>query len=592
MEYEEYKYVGYKKTLKTMPKIIEESTIPEDYHGEAYKSVYRFNEDVLEYKSLAGLKKDLKFYADYLVLDIDDKDLQGAVASLGKAVDYLDYREVGYESWFSGSKGFHILIPTSQFKFQPTNDPEILKDMAIGLSTKININIDTSIYNVSRILRVKGSKHGKTGLYKVPLINPRIPLEEMQEMAKAPMKDPFPEPDDYVTNDTLMAVYSHRTNMTTINRTILPTEDVKGSKIFTHPKEGGRNEALYKIARKLARRSIGEAEGLFICEGWNKSLELPLSEVELKKTVMSAYTKGMNELVDEDNYKSQFFNAEKSLRSVKKAITNLKDTIVTTGYKSVDEYTMGFWKGDTIFMIARPGNFKTCIASSFLQRMSQSNGKKAIYFSMEMSPDRLNMRMMQSAENFNQKQLVDKVRSGYAFEKYKEKFKNVEVIGLSSLSIDMIIGLIDWFIEEKGEISAVAFDYLSLFRGCANNTEKTSQTITELKTRVAKAANCPTICLVQGRRAYEGDGGNIEIDRQGGKDSSSIEDSADYMLGFWNHKGDNYGRFLKSRAFNSEKYDENPYFKLYIDKPHMRLDDIKFLEKEEVPKFRQTSQGD
>lgn len=587
MEFSEYKYVGYKKKLNSIPLILEESTIPQDYDGERYKSVYRFNDDILEYKSLAGLKQGIKFYADYLVLDIDDKDLQGAVTSLGKVLEYLEFREVGYEAWFSGSKGFHILIPTSQFGFQPTDDADILKQMANGIAEKCKVKIDTSIYNVSRILRIKGSKHGKSGLYKIPLEDPTISLEAMQELAKAPIEDPFPEPDDYVMNDTLTAIYSHLTDVTKINRTILPTEDVKGSSIFTFPKEGGRNDACYKTSRKLARRSIGEAEALMIMEGWNRQLEQPLNETELKKAVLSAYTKGMNELVDESNYKSQFFNAERSLRSVKKAIINLKDTIVKTGYKEIDAYTMGFWKQDTIFIIARPGNFKTCIASNLLQRMGEQSGKKVIYFSMEMSPDRLNMRHMQNAESLNQVELIEKVKKGYAFEKYREKFKNVEVIGLSSLSIDMIIGLIDWFIEEKGEIGAIAFDYLSLFRGCANNTERTSQTITELKTRVAKAANCPTICLVQGRRKFEGDGGNIEISRDAGKDSSSIEDSADFMLGFWNHNGKQYGKFLKSRTFNSERFDENPYFEVDIDKPYMRLNDFKFLKRDEVPKFKQ-----
>ena len=589
MEYEQYKYVGYKKRLNEVPLIIEESMIPEDYDGERYKSVYRFDDTILEYKALRSIKKGVKFYADYLTLDIDDKDLQGAITSLGKALEYLDFREVGYETWFSGSKGFHILIPTSQFGFQPTDDADILKRMANGIAEKCKITIDTSIYNVSRILRIKGSKHGKSGLYKIPLENPRIPLEEMQALAVAPMEDPFPEPDDYVMNDTLTAIYHHITDETKINRTILPTEDVKGSNIFTFPRDGGRNDACYKSARRLARRSIGETEALMIMEGWNRQLEQPLDEKELKKTVLSAYTKGMNELVDESNYKSQFFNAEKSLRSVKKAITNLKDTIVKTGFKSFDEYTMGLWKGDCIFLIARPGNFKTCIASSFLQRMGENSGKKVIYFSMEMAPDRLNLRHMQNAEGFNQMEVIEKIKEGYAFDKYKEKFKNVEVIGLSSLSIDMVIGLIDWFIEEKGEIGGIAFDYLSLFRGCANNTERTSQTITELKTRVAKAANCPTFCLVQGRRKYEGTKGDVEIDRQAGKDSSSIEDSADFMLGFWRHGDKRYGRFLKSRTFNSEKYEEDPYFEVDIDKPHMRLNDIKFLEEHEVPKFKQPS---
>jgi hypothetical protein len=152
--------------------------------------------------------------------------------------------------------------------------------------------------------------------------------------------------------------------------------------------------------------------------------------------------------------------------------------------------------------------------------------------------------------------------------------------------------MIDWYLQEKGDIGAICFDYLSLFRGCANNTEKTAQVATELKTRVAKAANCVVFCLVQAKRSYEGVQGNIEIDKQSGKDSSSIEDSGDYLLGLWNNKDKDgkkvhYGRFLKSRAFNSAKYDEAPYFTTDFDKPSMKLNSIELVPYSKLPKFKQ-----
>ncbi len=194
------------------------------------------------------------------------------------------------------------------------------------------------------------------------------------------------------------------------------------------------------------------------------------------------------------------------------------------------------------------------------------------------------MRHMQKSEGMTQGQVIKAVQDGHEFSNYKKDFKDVEVIGLSSLTVEMVIGMIDWYLEEKGEIGAIAFDYLSLFKGCANNTEATAKVATELKTRVAKAANCVVLCLVQASRKYEGDGGNVEITKHAGKDSGYIEDSADYLIGSWNHEGKNYARFLKSRAFNNE-FGDNPYLELELNKPHMNLVDIKELET--VPKFNQ-----
>ena len=590
MIFEEYKYVGFKTRLNDAPIIKDVDEVFHTGQGERYQSIYRFNSEILEKKSLSSIKKGTTFYADYLVFDIDSSELTDAYASMQKLVEYLEFREVGYETWFSGSKGFHVQIPTSQFEFKPTDDHKILAKMSLEISTACGITTDSSIYNVTRIFRMPGSLNLKSGLYKIP-VNPNTPLVQMLEDAKAPMENPYPDPDDYGVNDVLTKLYHGAMDEVRINRQITPTEEPKGSKLFVTVKEGGRNDACYKLARKLARRSVGEKDALKICAWWGMSLPEPMNEREVKKTVASAYTKGMNELVDEESFHTQFFDAERSLKSVRRMVSNLKNTIIKTGFDFIDNYTMGLYKGDVVFLIARPGNFKTCVASCILQKISQTTGKKTLFFSMEMSPDRLSMRFMQAGEKMTQLGVLDAIKKGHSFSEYRKKYKDVEVIGLSSLTIEMVLGMVDYYLEEKGEIGAIAFDYLSLFRNCANNTEATAKLATELKTRVAKAANCVVFCLVQGKRVYEGSGGNIEIDKQAGKDSSSIEDSGDYLIGMWNHEGKHYGRFLKSRAFNSGRYKEGPYMEFKLDKPKMLLKDVKQVKGEALPEFKQVPRG-
>lgn len=592
MNHAEYKYVGYKYSLSSIPKIAELGSFGLKDQEEFYQSIYKFNEDVLAYKSLGNLKSDITFHADYLVFDIDSKKLQNAYENMTMLTEHLSIREICFETWFSGHKGFHVMVPTCQFDFEPTNNPDILKSMAIECARNWNVNIDEKIYNVTRVFRMPGSVNKKSGLFKIP-ITPFMGLDDILELAKAPQENNYPEPDDYPKNDLLLKVYRAIINEPKINRTILPSEEPKkGRSILVRAGEGDRNDALYKMARSLARRGIVEVDALSFCGWWSEGmLEKPIEARELTKTVMSAYTKGMNELVDESNYAAHFFDIQRSLSGAKRMISNLNNTIIRTGYDFMDNYTMGLYKGDVVFIIARPGNYKTCILSSLLQRVAKTTKKKTLMFSMEMGPDRLNLRHMQSAEHMSQLQVVKALKDGHKFTVYQDAFKDVVVIGLSSMSVEMVLGMIDWYLEEKGEIGAIGFDYLSLFRGCASNTENTARVAVELKTRIAKAANCATFCLVQAARRYEGRQGNVEIGREAGKDTSSIEDSGDYILGAWSHNGKIYGRWLKSRAFNSERYYEAPYFEWKINKEQMRLDNMVLLSGDSIPQFQQVSRG-
>lgn len=588
---EEYKYVGHKYSLTTIPKIAVIGSFGLRGKGELYQSIYRFNSDIADYKSLGNLKSGITFYADYIVFDIDSEKLQKAYEDMVCLTDHLDMIEASYETWFSGSKGFHVMVPTCQFGFEPTNDSGILKNIALECARKWEISIDTKIYNSTRVLRMPGSLNLKSGLFKVP-VKPSMQMDEILELAKSPKENPYPDSDDYTKNDILTAVYHRVINEPKVNRVVMPVEDPKkGRSLFTRVSEGGRNEAAYKIARGLARRGIVESDALVICRAWSNDLDKPMDEIELQKTVISAYTKGINELVDESNYGNHFYDVKRSLGSVKRLVSNLNNTIIRTGFKFIDNYTMGLWRGDMIFIFARPGNFKTAVLSSILKNIAMTTKKKALFFSMEMSPDRLNMRHMQSAEGMDQRQVLKAIKSGHKFENYIKEFEHVVVIGLSSLTIEMVLGMIDWYLENHGDIGAIGFDYLSLFRGCANNTEKTAVVATELKTRVAKAANCPTFCLVQAKREYQGTKGNVETDLQAGKDSSSIEDSGDYVIGLWRHGTERYGAFHKSRAFNSQDFEENPYFKLNMDKEYMRINSFEYLDEFNVPTFDQVQRG-
>ena len=160
---------------------------------DCFTSMYRFQQDfrdhVLQTKSVRGCNK-LECFADYLFFDIDDpEDLNAATLAAQTLVRGLlsmakpEHIVVA----FSGCKGFSIGIVSSLFGFVPsTTLPNEMKIVAEQLASLFSVEIDTKIYESSRLWRLENTRHSKTGLYKTRLDTKKFPtmsLEEIQTLA-------------------------------------------------------------------------------------------------------------------------------------------------------------------------------------------------------------------------------------------------------------------------------------------------------------------------------------------------------------------------------------------------------------------------
>jgi len=94
------------------------------------------------------------------------------------------------EIYFSGSKGFHIIVPCEVFDPQPW--PLMLKlykKMAYNARCQGVEFIDAGVYTKRRLLRLVNSLHGKSRLYKIPLYHKELMhlrTDKLLEMAKQP----------------------------------------------------------------------------------------------------------------------------------------------------------------------------------------------------------------------------------------------------------------------------------------------------------------------------------------------------------------------------------------------------------------------
>lgn len=143
----------------------------------------------------------------YVWFDFDSHD--GGVAALADTRAFISWLGIQPDDLvvcYSGSKGFHVGVPFSATGIPPSND---LHSKLHGLATQLKAQfktLDTTIYNANRKFRALGSRHPKTGLYKIALRSGSIlslTLEEIKLIAKTRGSLEIPEPKNIPISDHL-----------------------------------------------------------------------------------------------------------------------------------------------------------------------------------------------------------------------------------------------------------------------------------------------------------------------------------------------------------------------------------------------------
>ena len=274
------------------------------FDGDIYSTVYRYDsKDQNTANFIAPL---------YLDLDIDDiehnfnkikQDLALVLRRL-KTVFHLSDKDI--ELYFSGSKGFHILVSHVIFGFEPSRDiNKQYKKVAVDLKTyTVNKTVDTKIYDNKRLFRVPKTKNHKTGLYKVPVTYEKIKemktYAELKEYASSP-KSSRP----YIYKYNVKAREAFDELIEKIDAEEKAKINTKLAKEFIQKREllpcvqyilkngcakGQRNNTTVALANSLFQIGKDFDEVLEIITYWNlEKNEDPLDQSEIRTTVMSAY---------------------------------------------------------------------------------------------------------------------------------------------------------------------------------------------------------------------------------------------------------------------------------------------------------------
>ncbi len=208
--------------VRNRNKILDYKLFELDESEEAYLSHFCFDHKLVEHVKTTGSVKGFRglHIAEDIVFDFDGKkdgsDLEEVRKEVVKFIQFLFHQfeiEANYLGiYFSGSKGFHVCIP---IEFINNAEPhkefaKIINRFANKLTEGFNF-IDLSMYDQFQLVRLTGSKHSSSGLYKIPLaVNELVnnTASEIKTLAQIPRTEIREEPEEIIGNKLLTELYT------------------------------------------------------------------------------------------------------------------------------------------------------------------------------------------------------------------------------------------------------------------------------------------------------------------------------------------------------------------------------------------------
>jgi hypothetical protein len=297
-------------------------------HYGCYATYFFFSDEVLTYMSaqesaptIAGYEG--KVWAPFLPIDLDHPDLGPALEAARHLASFLLERwqidPGGIHVYFSGSKGFHLMLDTRLFgKILPSKNLPLIFDsmrrhLALEIPESFRETIDLAIKDRVRLLRLPNTMHEKSKLYKVSLS-----LEELRQWSPAEIREcaqalrpltltdetGFISQADVKENRAAGELFQHvRRQLKKLTRKPFPYRFRRQADLArltfpcaalqaiweNHIEPGYRNNCAIRLASELRLLGLSEDEANDKLFEWNERNDIELPSDELANVVRSAY---------------------------------------------------------------------------------------------------------------------------------------------------------------------------------------------------------------------------------------------------------------------------------------------------------------
>lgn len=543
---------------------------------DCYRTVYRYPDAFKSHfddkRSVSGYTGPV--YADYFPIDIDSSDLEKALQETRRLLERL---HINYDvdlsqirCFFSGAKGFHVMIPDESIGWEPSDKlPQIFKRMAEELLE--GIEYDGSIYDVVRLFRFANSINSKTGLYKIPLEPREIlhsELSQIIEMAKTPRNLVYCDCERSVELRSVYQEAKQRLDERPAEiKTIRPAKQkLCYLNILDGVSQGWRDNCALRLVSHFFKQGLSEDIVTSIIRTWNGKCDPPIPDKELVNTIHSAmkntYDFGCNddvlkEFCDERCHlkrkvdTTKVYTITEAEEKYKQYIRQLEKKKITLGIPKLDYVIRGIAPGEVCLIMARSSVGKTAFLLNIIKHLSLKN-ITVLFFSLEQPLAQIYERGVQISSGVEGQQVeevykLDRPEKERYFKTASNSYKNMLAVEEDYLTA----GDLKWYLKAAElkagrEIDVICIDYLGRMKASEHNAyEATSGLAKEFK-HLAKETDKAVIYLHQTSR-NEGKSGAEPLTITSGRDSGQTEEAADFVIGMWRPDID------KAQDSNTEK---------------------------------------
>jgi len=256
-------------------------------------------------------------------------------------------------------------------------------------------------------------------------------------------------------------------------------------------------------------------------------------------------------------------------------VSNLDKNRFTTGFPELDAVIKGVSPGETLFITAYSGLFKSALLQNLLLGGCERSGQHHLFYSLEMPATRVFERTVQ----IGLKRFTYNIESEFHHHNRDNRGGTMlDLAGINAnkllvcetpgLGLDKIEHYTRLARSKYGVIGAVGIDYMGLMsaQGTRSEYERISA-VAEGSKHLAKRLGVPVIVLTQINRSSAVTG---EAEMWSAKGSGAVEASADYMLAMLKNKsGDIEMKVVKNR--NGEA---GARFHCHINKAFLKFESL------------------
>lgn len=531
------KYVRLTKGLADKGILIKPEEISDhlnESEKDYYVSTYYYNDEQLKKFKETGSVKGIKdVTTDKLWFDFDSKESpekaqRDTIEVIKRLKDY-GIKEKNIEIYFSGSKGNNVVVTLNR---QLT--PQQVQSLAINKFGKGLETLDVSLYDATQILRVPGTKHNKSGLYKIPLTESQLKnlnIAEIKSMAKS--LDNITESFEWETaspneeffnlpKEEPKVVKSETTSFKDIDFSKAPKgwKPYKWALLQGYFDGGERHHALMIIAATCRGLGYDKETAYYLCKSALKKQAAITGKLEFDKTELwtniieeSVYSDGWEggqyspktdpwlqkycekmgfDTDDRDEDKViQLHNIEDEFVDF---VKNIDKNTILTGIPELDK-VLPLTIGMNLGIIGAASSGKTALALKILKNTSEA-GVVSVFASLDMRRNRLFEKLLYRVSGLSREALYDKIQrneAGPIFDQVRKEYANVYFYDRSCPTVEDIKKYILAVEDSTGQkVKLVMLDYFERV-----NADKSDDTAAskEVAGKLQDLVNDLNICL-------------------------------------------------------------------------------------------------